>query len=115
MPDSRGRISAGVNGLLSRQSLPTDPVGVFSLTLTNVIVGSAISVRDQAGTTTLHSSTATGSTVVIPLQSYAPGSPLNNLRVRVRKGTAAPFFQPYETLTTSFVGAQSIFVSQIPD
>ena len=93
----------------------TDPIGTFSLTLTNVVTGSAIQIESQDGSTTLHNSTAAGSTVNITLQAYSAGSNLNNLRVKVRKGSAAPYYQPYETLTTAVVGAQSIYVSQIPD
>ena len=93
----------------------TDPIGNFALTLTNVVTGSAIQIESQDGTTTLHNSTAAGSTVNITLQAYAAGSPLNDLRIKVRKGSAAPYYQPYETLTTAIVGSQSIYVSQIPD
>ena len=96
-------------------SFPTDPIGNFTLTLTNVVTGSAIQVESQDGSTTLHNSTAAGATVNITLQAYAAGSPLNDLRIKVRKGSAAPYYQPYETLTTAVVGAQSIYVSQIPD
>ncbi len=96
-------------------AFPTDPIGNFALTLTNVVTGSAIQIESQDGTTTLHNSTAAGSTVNITLQAYAAGSNLNDLRIKVRKGSAAPYYQPYETLTTAVVGAQSIYVSQIPD
>ena len=96
-------------------AFPTDPIGNFALTLTNVVTGSAIQIESQDGSTTLHNSTAAGSTVNITLQAYAAGSPLNDLRIKVRKGSAAPYYRPYETLTTAIVGAQSIYVSQIPD
>lgn len=96
-------------------AFPTDPIGNFALTLTNVVTGSAIQIESQDGSTTLHNSTATGSTVNITLQAYAAGSNLNDLRIKVRKGSAAPYYQPYETLTTAIVGSQSIYVSQIPD
>lgn len=96
-------------------SFPTDPIGNFTLTLTNVVTGSAIQIKSQDGSTTLHNSTAAGSTVNITLQTYAAGSPLNDLRIKVRKGSAAPFYQPYTTFTTAIVGAQSIYVNQLPD
>lgn len=102
-------------GVFAIQRLPTDPIGAFTLTLTNVVTGSAIQIESQDGTTTLHNSTAAGSTVGINLSAYAGGSNLNNLRIKVRKGSAAPYYQPYETLTTAIVGSQSIYVSQIPD
>ena len=100
---------------LSRQSLATDPIGVFALTLTNVIVGSVIQIEDQLGTTTLYNGTAATSTPLINLSCYAGGSALNNLRIKVRKGTAAPFYRPFETLSTAIVGSQSIYVAQIAD
>ena len=95
--------------------LPTDPIGTHTLTLTNVVVGSRIAIRDQADTTTLYDQIALASTVVIPLQVYAGGSPLNNWRIKVRKASTAPYYQPYETLMTATAGSSSIYVSQIPD
>lgn len=95
--------------------LPTDPIGAFALTLTNVVVGSVIQIEPQAGGATLYNGTAATSTPLINLSAYAGGSPLNALRIKVRKGTASPFYQPFETLTTAVVGSQSIYVAQIPD
>lgn len=94
--------------------IPGDSIGAFSLTLDNVVVGSAIRVESLTGTT-LYSGTAALSTVVISLAAYAPGDALNDLRIKVRKGTSSPYYQPFETLAGAFVGAQSIYVSQIPD
>ena len=98
-----------------RLPLPIDPIGTHTITLTNVIVGSRIHIRDQADTTTLYDQIAASSTVAIPLQVYAGGSPLNNWRIKVRKASAAPYFRPYETLMTATVGSSSIYVSQIAD
>lgn len=106
------RVFAGV--ALSRQALPTDPIGSVVLTLTHVIVGSAVQVESQSGTS-LYNGTAASGTVVIPLQVYSAGSPLNELRIKVRKGSASPFYQPWETLATAIKGSASIYVAQIPD
>lgn len=103
-----------VGAIGGRQRLPTDPVGTFALTLTNVVVGSALQVESASGVT-LHNSTTATATVLINLSAYAPGNPLNNLVIKVRKGSAAPYYQPYRTETTAIVGAQSIYVSQIED
>ena len=114
LPAARGRAVNNFGVSVSRQSLPDDPVGTFVLTLTNLVVGSAIQIEDQAGTTTLHNSTTSTTLKSISLQAYAPGSPLNNLRIKVRKGSA-PTYQPWETLATAVIGSNSIYVSQIPD
>lgn len=106
---SIGRVSLGV------AAWATDPVGTFILTLANVVPGSSIQVETQSGATTLYNGVAANASPTINLSAYASGSPYNSLRVKVRKGTSSPYYQPYETLTTAFVGSQSIYVSQIPD
>lgn len=114
-PTERGRFTMNHFVALARQTIATDSIGTFALTLTNVVVGSSIQIEDQAGTTTLYNGTAATSTPLINLSAYAGGSGLNDLRIKVRKGTASPFYQPFETLTTAIVGSQSIYVAQIAD
>jgi len=96
--------------------MPSDlAIGTFLLTLTNVIIGSAIEVQAQDGSASLHNRTATATTEVVTLGAYGSASPLGDLRIKVRKGSAAPYYQPYETLLTAFVGSASVYISQIPD
>ena len=102
-------------GVFCIQRLPTDPIGSHTLTLTNVVIGSRIAVRDQADTTTLYDQIAATSTVGISLSVYSAGSPLNDWRIKIRQATNAPYYQPYETLMTATVGSSSIYVSQLPD
>lgn len=104
-----------VAGVWGQMRLSTEPIGVFALTLTNVVVGSGIQIEDQAGTTTLYNGVAASSNPTINLDAYSGANPLNDLRIKVRKGTATPFYRPFETLTTAVVGSQSIYVAQIPD
>ena len=96
-------------------ALPTDPIGTFSLTLTNVVVGSRIHIETQGDGTTLHDSVADATDETISLSAYASGSPYNALRIKVRKASSAPTYKPFETLATAIVGAQSIYVGQIAD
>ena len=96
------------------ERLPTEPVGIFALTLTNIVVGSRIHVEKQSDGTSFYDAVAATSTVVIPLSVYAAGSAYNDLRIKVRKGSATTY-QPWETQATAIVGSQSIYVSQIPD
>lgn len=115
IPSQRGRFRPQNGEAFARQSLPDDPIGTFTLGLTNLVVGSSIQIESQDGTTSLYTGSAASSTASIALQAYAPGSALNSLRIKVRKGSESPFYIPYETLTTAFPGSQSIYVSQIPD
>ena len=106
---SLGWCSLGVS------SWATDPIGTFSLTLTNIVIGSRIHIETQGDGTALHDSVADTTDETIALSAYASGSPYNALRIKVRKGTGSPTYKPFETLATAIVGAQSIYVGQIPD
>jgi len=114
-PANRGEWSNAGLVCISRQSLPTDPIGILTLTLNNIVTGSSLQIESQDSSTVFHNSVVTGTTKSVTLQVYAPGSALNALRIKVRKGSVEPFYQPYETLLPAAVGAQSIYVSQIPD
>ena len=109
-------VPANVGGLsLGVSRWPTDPIGTFSLTLTNIVIGSRIHIEAQGDGTALHDSVADTANETINLSTYAAGSPYNALRIKVRKGTGSPTYKPFETLATAIVGAQSIYVGQIPD
>ncbi len=97
------------------QRLPTDPIGNTTVTFDGVVVGSAVQIESQDGTTVLHNSMAASSSFSVVMSVYSTGSPLNSWRIKIRKGSAAPYYRPYETLATAVVGAMSIYVSQIPD
>ena len=114
-PGSRGVFEPSGLVVFTRQSLPTDPIGTFSLTLTNIVIGSRIHIEAQGDGTALHDSVADTANETINLSTYAAGSPYNALRIKVRKGTGSPTYKPFETLATAIVGAQSIYVGQIPD
>ena len=109
-------VPANVGGLsLGVSRWPTDPIGTFALELTNVVIGSRIHIETQGDGTALHDSVADTANETINLSTYAAGSPYNALRIKVRKGTGSPTYKPFETLATAIVGAQSIYVGQIPD
>lgn len=91
------------------------PLDLFELTLTNVVVGSSYRVEEQASGALIAGGVAASSTVVIEVPVAATGDPSNDLRIKVRKGTAAPYYKDYETLTTAVVGSQSFYIAQIPD
>lgn len=112
-PAASTRVLSGV-GVVGQLRLPTDPIGVFILTLNGIVAGSAVQIETAAGAP-LENRAGVGATETFTTPAYAVGSPLNDLVVKVRKGTAAPFYQPYQTQVTAFAGAASAFVSQTPD
>lgn len=101
-------------GSSGRMRLSTESIGTFTLTLTNLVVGSAVRVETQAGALVEYR-VADAATEVFTVPAYAPGNASNDLRIKVRKGTAAPFYKDYETLAVASVGAGSIYVVQVPD
>lgn len=110
----RGAYFTLAGEMVSRQNLPDDPQGFFNLTLTNLIVGSSIHIESLTGVSIVNR-TAISSTEIFNLSVYAPGSPLNNLKIKIRKGSSPPYYQSWETLVTSVVGSNSIYVAQILD
>lgn len=116
IPAARGRINASAGGFaVGVLRLPTDPSGVFALTLNNVVVGSRIRVEVLSTGAAVHDMDAAASLVVINLPAYPSGDAKNTLRIKVRKGTTSPFYRPYETQATAFAGALGIYIDQQPD
>ncbi len=110
----RGRGTCQLTGgfASAQQVRPTDPQGTMDLTLTNVVVGSRYRVEDSTTGALVSEGTAAASTVVLTLDYYLPNQ---TVKVKVRKGTATPFYQPYETQAVIGSADQSIFIAQISD
>ncbi len=109
-----------IGGQDSHQKLPGDVLGQMTLTLTNVVVGSRYRIERQGdgslATPTANAEGVAGaSTVPITLDYYSSGSANNDLRIKVRKGTAAPKYQPFETLATVGAADQSSYIAQVAD
>ena len=90
-----------------------NPPSSHILTLTNVIVGSRVFIRDQANTTTHFDQIAASSTVTATVTVY--GDSRDNWRIKIRKASGSPNYIPYETLMTATAGSSSLYVSQILD
>lgn len=115
LPTVRGRQYSAEGGCLSTATFPADSIGTFALTLTNVVVGSRVRVERAVDGEALYDGVAASGTVEAALPAYPAGNAYSAIRVKVRKGSSAPYHKPYETLATAVIGAQSIYVSQIPD
>lgn len=81
----------------------------FTLTIDNVVVGSAIRIEESDGTL-IEFRTATGTAEV-----FTMGASLGTITIKIRKGTSGTKYLPYETQTTAFDGSASIYVSQVAD
>ena len=97
---------------VERQPLPTDAVGTMTLTLQNIAVGSAWRLEVLSTGATAATGTAPGGDIAQAVSVYQPNQVL---LLKVRKGTASPYYRPFETQVTVTSANASIFVSQIPD
>lgn len=108
-------VATRANQFWGRARLPTEPIGTMMLTLTNVVPGSTYDVEVAGTGEPVMSGSAAASSVTLAVPVYQPGSASNDLRIKLRKASAAPYYQSYETQTTAAVGAQSIFINQLTD
>lgn len=99
----------------SVQKASTDAIGTFTLTLTNVVVGSRVHIEKASDGTAYYDGVAGASTVVLSLSAYVSGSVNNDLKIKVRNASGTPTYKPFETQAVAIVGAGSVYVSQILD
>lgn len=102
------------------QRLATEPVGTFTLRLTNIVSGSRYRIS-RSGDNSLATPTgvaegvAGATTVDITLDLYAAGNSNNNLAIDVRKGTSATKYLPFRTQATAQSGTVTAYISQVAD
>lgn len=106
-----GQWPAGENILFGQTRLAGEALYSVTLALTNVVTGSAWRVEELDGTA-ISSGTAAGSTVNVTIPYYGSD---RTVRIRVRKGTAAPKYIPFETQATISSGNTASFIAQIVD
>lgn len=104
--------TVGVHGLLR---LPTESVGSCQLTIDNIVVGSRYRVEVASTGALVAEGDATASTVVLNVPLYPTGNSSNTLRVKVRKGTTAPKYQPFQTQVIANAAGVTAYISQVPD
>ncbi|MBB5204445.1 hypothetical protein HNQ51_001759 [Inhella inkyongensis] len=113
--DVPGNVLGRLSLITTIERLPSEPIGTFTLSLTNLVVGSAIRIEVQSTGALIEFRTAASSSEVFSVPTFGGAAPADQLRIKVRKGTSAPYYIPFDTLTTAFLGSGSVYVSQIPD
>lgn len=109
----RGKVSLHGAGPSWRQLLATDSPGNTSLTLQNVVSGSRYRVEDtNLSDALVTEGNASGGDIVLSVPYYT--SP-HTFRIKVRKGTSAPKYQPFEILSVVTSSGASVYVSQVAD
>lgn len=94
----------------------TDPIGITTLRLRNVVAGSRVRVEAAGDGATLDEYVASGAdTEDRTLSLYASGNPRNYLRIKVRNASSSPAYRPFESQATAQLGVVTVFVFQEPD
>lgn len=88
------------------------PLETLTVSLSNVVVGSAYRLERVSDGTEIVSGTAASSAFDLTVDGALLGVAA---RLKVRKASGSPYYQPYETQIPSLASTQSIFVSQIAD
>ncbi len=101
--------------VLSRGRLATDSIGTCDIRIQNAVTGSRYRIEvSSTGTLVAEGDVASNDfSVNVPL--YPPGNAANTLKVKIRKGTTAPKYQPFETQVTAVSAGALAYVSQVPD
>lgn len=109
---ARGVAYTSSGSVVGAQLLPTDPVGTMSLWLKNMVAASRWRLEVLATGALVVEGDATGADTPLTLPYYRPNL---TLLLKVRKGTASPYYRPYDTQVTIGANSATVFVSQIPD
>jgi hypothetical protein len=112
-------ISGATNNYCSRLMIPVNtdsdfsfPVGYVPITLTGMVSGSKYWIYDDTNERTLEIGTSDGSDVTVYAPCNYDGSSLP-ISARVRKGDAAPFYEPWEISATYSDDGTVIQVGQV--
>jgi hypothetical protein len=89
------------------------PQAIVDITLQNVADGSYYQIYDTTNDAEVTSGTQSGTGDIVV--SDVPYTGTATLRIRVRKGTSAPYYKAYSTQATMNGENLTIYVSQIPD
>ncbi len=116
LPSERGKSTALLNGSsMGPLRLSTDPIGIFTLRLNNVVEGSRVRVETLSGEFMDEYLADSSGSQDRALPLYASGNPLNSLRIKVRNASGTPAYRPFETQATAQLGVVTVFVFQEPD
>jgi hypothetical protein len=93
----------------------SDPLGNCNVTLLNCVVNSRYRIEISSTGALVNEGTIANATTVIAVPYYVDGNAGNDLKIKVRKASSAPKYQPFETFTTASIFGSVVYVSQVPD
>lgn len=115
MPDTRGPMLPNFGVVLARQRLSTDSIGTCSVRVQNAVTGSRYRIEVSSTGTLVAEGDVSSADFSVSVPLYPAGNAANTLKVKIRKGTTAPKYQPFETQVTAVSAGALAYVSQVLD
>ena len=112
---TRGPMCPMRGTVVYRARLVTDPTGTFTLRLKNLVVGSRVRVEVQTTGALVDEFIVSSADQDRSINLYASGNANNNLRIKVRKASAAPKYQSFETYAQAQQGTVTAYIAQVSD
>jgi hypothetical protein len=102
-------------GATSNQPYATDSIGSCDIAIENAVIGSRYRIEVASTGALVAEGDVSSASFAVSVPLYPAGNPANSLRVKVRKGTSAPKYQPFQTQVTAVAGGALAYISQVPD
>lgn len=105
----------GGGTVIALQRLPTDAIGTCSVRIQNAVTGSRYRIEVSSTGTLVAEGDVSSADFSVSVPLYPAGNAANTLKVKIRKGTTAPKYQPFETQVTAVSAGALAYVSQVLD
>jgi hypothetical protein len=113
--DDIGQWAAGNGVTFGRSRLATDAVGSCSIRIRNAVTDSRYRIEVASTGALVAEGSVASNDFTVQVPYYATGNAQNALLLKVRKGTSAPKYQPFQTQVEAGPAGALAFISQIPD
>mgnify|MGYP001765480842 CR=1 FL=1 len=93
----------------------TDAIGTCVVRLQNIVAGSRYRIEVATTGATIADGVAASTTEDVTIDRYASGDAKNDLKIKIRRSSSAPKYQPFETQAQAAAGTVLVWVSQVLD
>lgn len=110
-----GQWSVGNSVTYGRSRLPTDSLGMCGIRIRNAVTNSRYRIEVASTGALVAEGSVASDDFTVNVPYYATGDAKNSMSLKVRKGTTAPKYQPFQTQVEAGPAGALAFISQIPD
>jgi formylmethanofuran dehydrogenase subunit D len=114
-PATRGPMVPAASCIVAKQRLSTDSIGNCDIRIKNAVTSSRYRIEIASDGTLVVEGTVASQDFNVSVPYYPAGNSNNSLVVKVRKGTSAPKYQPFETQVEAGAAGALAYIAQVPD